>query len=185
MNPEQLKSRTNYYQQNKQKVLDYQKRYRECKKNGTMPEVYYKKQIYNKYESTIVNSCIKKNIVYKPPTILSTDYVDIILQNYTHIPFTSKLFTKMLDYVSISKLTKQPITIQPKIQSHQLCRFCNKIDELYKFGDHTDNTICNNCCCDNHQLIDELTIDIVDTIIDNINTDKFNICSGFMCEECI
>ena len=21
--------------------------------------------------------------------------------------------------------------------------------------------------------------------IDNINTDKFNICSGFMCEECI
>ena len=166
MNVDQLKTKMSYYQQNRQRALDYQKqRYYKTSKNKTMSKVSTK-HIYNRYESVIVNSCIKKHKVYTPPILQPTDYVDMV-QDYSHIPFTNKLFSKMLEYVSKPKTQKQ--ILPPQIQLHQLCRMCNIINLLYKFGDHTDNTICNNCCWDTYELIDALTIDIVDRIIDNMS----------------
>ena len=198
MNNQQLTNKMTWYQKNKEKALTYQRRYKEQKRTGTLPDKYFKTQVYNKYESTITNSCIKKHRTYLPDYHTPTDYVDILLQDATHIPFKSMDFMKILERINTSHpKCKTTIPIQPQIRckmcnikcvpykmfddtyesvcvrcvndTYLECRQCNFLQPSRQFRIDTHDDICNECFRTNYELVNGLVSNIVDDIITNFN----------------
>jgi hypothetical protein len=234
MNATQLKSNLTYYEKHRAERLEYQRRYKQTKVDKKNTEDNSK---YSRRESVMIMSFIKKSNIYIPSKIDITDFVDTSsLTNFTHIPFTSVEYVKILAHVSPSIIpNKQPNIIlfpytelteleqkrvdcykkhkiiqggtfteitfnicrrchhpngfyhDAKIQQNlcnackdcmnitNKCRLCNMSKKMYMFGDNQDKNICDNCNFDTIDMIDVMTNDIVNTIIDNINLTKHQI----------
>jgi hypothetical protein len=160
MNTPQLKS--TYYEQHRAERLDYQRRYKQTRDDKKITEDNSK---YSRRESVMIMSFIKKSKIYIPSKIDTTVFVDTSsLTNFTHIPFTSIEYVKILAHVS-------PLIRNNKEIMKQSCRMCNMEKQPYMFGDNTDSSICDNC---NFDTID-MCYDIVNSVIDNIILTKHQI----------
>jgi len=162
MNATQFKLKSKYYEQHREERLEYQRRYKQTRDDKKLTDDNSK---YSRRETVMIMSFIKKSKIYIPSKIDTTELVDTsVLTNFTHIPFTSIDYVKILAHVS-------PIIRNNKEIMKQSCRICNMEKQAYMFGDNLDRTICDNCNFNTTEMCD----DIVNSIIDNITLTKHQI----------